>query len=401
MRRQHVMSEGLWSMQVEVPYPKAIRCGEMVFTCGQCDLDADGKPMRPDDLLAQTEKTMEYAYDVIGRAGAAPKDLTRLQVFYVTDGSVDEDAYVRAIAGMVKKAGGSAAVIVPTPLDCFYYPGMVVEIDAVAVVGESPRKAAPSPAWLPAPFVPAVQAGETIHVGSIEPRDDKGAVIAPGDLSKQTDSVFDALDRHLGTLGADLADVVKLSVYFTGGRADWDMIAAIRARRFTAPGPIVTDVPLPHLSSKGVRIRIEATAMRGRDGKRLARKPLRPGGHWSWPAEQPFVHALQCGDKIFVGGQVPLDAKGAVAHPKDVEKQTHRVMGDIKALLGEFGLNFGQVVKTNIFYVGGPTPHDLHANLNIRSTYYAKPGPASTGVPVPALAFPGAMLSVEVLAMAD
>ena len=67
MRRQHVMSEGLWSMQVEVPYPKAIRCGEMVFTCGQCDLDADGKPLRPGDLLAQTERTMDYAYGVIAR----------------------------------------------------------------------------------------------------------------------------------------------------------------------------------------------------------------------------------------------------------------------------------------------------------------------------------------------
>lgn len=401
MRRQHVMSEGLWSMQVAVPYPKAIRCGEMVFTCGQCDLDADGKPMRPGDLLAQTEKTMEYAYGVLGQAGAKPQDLTRLQVFYVNDGTVDEDAYVRAVARMVRKAGGGSPVIVPTPLDCFYYPGMVVEIDAVAAVGETLRRAAPSPAWLPAPLSPAVQAGETIHVGSIEPRDARGAVIAPDDLAAQTDAVFDALEKHLGALNADLADVVKLSCYFTGGRDAWNTLAAIRAKRFAVPGPVVTDVPLPRLSPTGARIRIEATAMRGRDGKRLPRKALRPGGHWQWPVEQPFVHALQCGDKVFVGGQVPLDARGAVAHPKDVERQTHRVMGDIKSLLGEFGRGFGQVVKTNIFYVGGPTPHDLHANLNIRSTYYAKPGPASTGVPVPALAFPGAMLSVEALAMTD
>lgn len=395
------MSEGLWSMQVAVPYPKAIRCGELVFTCGQCDLGPDGKPMRANDLLAQTERTMEYAYGVIGQAGAKPHDLTRLQIFYVQDGTVDEDAYVRAIADMVKKAGGGACVIVPTPLDCFYYPGMVVEIDAVAVVSDAPRKAAPTPSWLAAPFTPAIRAGETIHVGSIEPRDRNGAVIVPDDLPAQTDAVFDALEKHLAALDADLADVVKLSVYFTGGREAWETIARIRGKRFTAPGPVVTDVPLPHLSPKGARIRLEATAMRGEDGKRLPRKPLRPGGHWSWPAEQPFVQALQCGDKVFVGGQIPLDARGTVADPKNVEKQTHRVMGDIKALLGEYGLGFGQVVKTNIFYVGGANPHDLHANLNIRSTYYDKPGPASTGVPVPALAFPGAMLSVEVLAMPD
>ena len=38
-RRQHIYDDGLWGMQIEVPYPKAIRCGEMIFTCGQCDLD--------------------------------------------------------------------------------------------------------------------------------------------------------------------------------------------------------------------------------------------------------------------------------------------------------------------------------------------------------------------------
>ena len=32
----------------------------------------------------------------------------------------------------------------------------------------------------------------------------------------------------------------------------------------------------------------------------------------------------------------------------------------VRLMLGEYGLGFSQVVKTNIFYVGGANPHDLN-----------------------------------------
>jgi enamine deaminase RidA (YjgF/YER057c/UK114 family) len=56
-------------------------------------------------------------------------------------------------------------------------------------------------------------------------------------------------------------------------------------------------------------------------------------------------------------------------------------------------------LKATTHYVGGPGPDDLHANLAVRHARFPMPGPASTGVPVRALA--GAMLAVDMLCAVD
>lgn len=57
------------------------------------------------------------------------------------------------------------------------------------------------------------------------------------------------------------------------------------------------------------------------------------------------------------------------------------------------------VLKATTHYAGGPNPHDLHANLAVRHARFPMPGPASTGVPVRALA--NATLAVDMLAVID
>lgn len=56
-------------------------------------------------------------------------------------------------------------------------------------------------------------------------------------------------------------------------------------------------------------------------------------------------------------------------------------------------------LKATTHYVGGPTPDDLHSNLAVRHARFPMPGPASTGVPVTALA--GASLAIDMLAIVD
>ncbi len=52
-------------------------------------------------------------------------------------------------------------------------------------------------------------------------------------------------------------------------------------------------------------------------------------------------------------------------------------------------------IKATTHYAGGPGADDLHANLAVRHARFPMPGPASTGVPVRALA--GASLAVDML----
>src|SRR5215475_8671555 len=123
------------------------------------------------------------------------------------------------------------------------------------------------------------------------------------------------------------------------------------------------------------------------------------GGHVSSPLPPPFSSALQCGEMIYVSGQVSMDANGTVLDRDGLVPQTHTVMGEIRTLLGEFGLSMDEVVKVNTYYKTGGTAEDLNANLRIRSACFTEPGPATTGISLPALTDPGVSITVEVTAM--
>ena len=52
---------------------------------------------------------------------------------------------------------------------------------------------------------------------------------------------------------------------------------------------------------------------------------------------------------IFCSGQIALDAQSGEIVGESVEDQTHKVMGNIKAVLKAADLDFKNVVKTTIF----------------------------------------------------
>lgn len=79
----------------------------------------------------------------------------------------------------------------------------------------------------------------------------------------------------------------------------------------------------------------------------------------------------------------------------DLAQAAHQAM-DALALPDLPGLT---PLKATTHYAGGPTPEDLHANLAVRHARFPMPGPASTGVPVTALA--GATLAIDMLAIVD
>ena len=57
------------------------------------------------------------------------------------------------------------------------------------------------------------------------------------------------------------------------------------------------------------------------------------------------------------------------------------------------------VVKVTTFYEGDGSGDDLHQNLSIRSSYFTEPGPATTGISLPALAYDGMVIEIEVIGM--
>ena len=228
-----------------------------------------------------------------------------------------------------------------------------------------------------------VRDGEFIYVGG-EVDMDKACVIRhPGDLEGQTEGVLDNIGIILDGCDANFDDIVKLVVFYeNNGEVDEPAFLEQIAKRFRGPVlPALVAVPLPVLAWPDLKVEIEAIAMRSPDGERMARVASNPAGHWSWR----FNHGVRCGDYIFTGTQMPLDANGNVRAPGDVVEQARINIANLDAVLAEFGADRADVCRINTFYLGHGTAQDWKHAGEIRGNAFEWPGPVGTGVPVPAL----------------
>ena len=63
----------------------------------------------------------------------------------------------------------------------------------------------------------------------------------------------------------------------------------------------------------------------------------------------PYSQAIQTGGIMFISGQIPMNALTGELITDNIELATHLVMENLRAILKEAGMNFGNVVKTSIF----------------------------------------------------
>lgn len=406
LSRTHCWPEGHWDWPIHVSHKHGIRCGEMIFVGGQVDLDSSGKVLHAGDLAIQTAAVMASLDKVLRGLGADLGDLVKLIAFYQNDGSGDEQRFLADVARQLP-AGGPGPVVTAVPLPALAYPGMRVEIEAVAMRGTDGRRlerqgiALRGAAPLPAPLSHGLRCGEMIFVGGLSAVDENGAVVAKGDIVRQSQIVMDRIGEVLHGFGAAHDDAVKICTYYAGGGqfADWEGAARVRARYFSEPGPAATGLPLPRHALPGLMTRSEITAMLGKDGRHLPRSHVWPEGHWDWPIHLPYKHGIRCGPMIYLGGQVALTPQGRVIEPGELVAQTRIAMENIRRVLAGFGAGFDDVVKVTAFYEGGASGDQLHRNLSVRSACFTEPGPATTGIPLPFLAYEKMAIEIEVVAM--
>ncbi len=63
----------------------------------------------------------------------------------------------------------------------------------------------------------------------------------------------------------------------------------------------------------------------------------------------PYSQAIQTGGIMFISGQIPLNALTGELITDNIELATHLVMENLRAILNEADMNFGNIVKTSIF----------------------------------------------------
>jgi 2-iminobutanoate/2-iminopropanoate deaminase len=108
----------------------------------------------------------------------------------------------------------------------------------------------------------------------------------------------------------------------------------------------------------------------------------------------PYSVAVRIGDFLFASGQIPLDPASGALVGGAIEAQTERVLENVKAVLADQGLGFGNVVKTTVFMTNLA---DFAAMNGVYARYFSEPFPARSTVQVAALP-KGAAVEIEIVA---
>jgi 2-iminobutanoate/2-iminopropanoate deaminase len=112
------------------------------------------------------------------------------------------------------------------------------------------------------------------------------------------------------------------------------------------------------------------------------------------PAVGPYNHAVRIGDFLFCAGQIPIDPASGNLIAGDVKTQTERVLQNIRAILEDQNLNFGNVIKSTVFMTNLA---DFSGMNEVYAKYFTSDFPARSTVQVAALP-KGANVEIEVIA---
>jgi 2-iminobutanoate/2-iminopropanoate deaminase len=110
----------------------------------------------------------------------------------------------------------------------------------------------------------------------------------------------------------------------------------------------------------------------------------------------PYSPGIDCGDYVFLAGQIGKDPATGKLVPGGIEAETHQVLKNLGAVLREAGLDYGDVVKSSVFLadVG-----DFAVMNGIYQSYFPEGGipPVRTTVQVAAIPT-GARIEIDFIA---
>ena len=112
-------------------------------------------------------------------------------------------------------------------------------------------------------FSPAVRAGNLLYISGMTAADEKGQLVGPGNIVRQTEYIFDKIGRILAAAGADFSNVVETTDYYLTLEG-YAQTASVRKKVFGGPPyPAATGVQVAGLIRPGALIEIKAVAVLG------------------------------------------------------------------------------------------------------------------------------------------
>ena len=93
----------------------------------------------------------------------------------------------------------------------------------------------------------------------------------------------------------------------------------------------------------------------------------------------PYSQAIRSNGTLYISGQIAIDQSTGMLITDNIEEETHQVMRNLNAILGEAGLTFNNIVKCSIFI----RDMEQFAAINsVYATYFSESPPARETVEV-------------------
>ncbi|HLN01239.1 MAG TPA: RidA family protein [Bryobacteraceae bacterium] len=316
------------------PYSPGIMAGDFLYVSGQGARRADGQ--MPASFDEQATQCLENVKTIVEAAGLTMEHVVYTHVYL--DNMANFDAMNRVYAHYFAKDPPARATLgvhhLPTDTP--------IEINAVAVRDLAQKKPiVPSGYKSTAPLSPGVQAGDQLYISGQQGRDpDSGKI--PDDPADQVRLAFDRFHQVLAAAGMDYANVVFVNPYLTG-KMPAKIMNDIYASHFEFGNtPARATI---HVSSLPHDANIEFTGVAVADLSK--RRAVRPKNMQPSPTASPCVFA---GDTYYCSAKsafIPGPNLGIYA--EDVENQVRMTMRNLLDGLEEAGLNFSNVVASNVY----------------------------------------------------
>lgn len=236
-------------------------------------------------------------------------------------------------------------------------------------------------------------AGLLTFVGGSGDFDSSGKIRNPGDMDAQIEGALANVSEALTAESCTLGDIVRLHVYYTDDRDDWEVVARLTELLPPDPSPVISTVPEPLQPFSGQVVQIQAIAQRGWRGGdvRVATRPF-PGG--------VLTSGLRAGEFITIAHRTAADTRETVSDPGDGVAQSHTIMGAHEQTLAELGAGMQDCVKMEGHFFG-TTREDWAPLAKARASHFAEPGPPATVVPCQRLDPDGAVTKIGLMAMRE
>jgi enamine deaminase RidA (YjgF/YER057c/UK114 family) len=334
-----------------------------------------------------TEQT-RTAYAKIGAileaAGFGYGDVVRV-VEYVRPEGIER--YAEAAAVRDEVFGAHRPAVNTVPVKSLLRPEALIEIEVTAgPVG---------PGSAPVAGLPTTrESAGVVFLPSIEPLDDRGAIVGAGDLVAQTEAIFARAARMLAGLGLGFDRVVKTVDYLTpAALSAYKATGRVRRDHLGPVYPGAAGILMPRLLHPDALIQYDFIATRD------APVAVNPG--WTRYQKLTYSPAVRAGRLLFMSGQGALDpASERVLFDGDVVAQAEYTYQNVLKVVAAAGGGPQHLVKTIEYVIPAALPRYRDV-AGVRTRLLREPYPASTGLVCAALLRSEMQIEIDPFAILD